>query len=205
REHGRPARGLLLPRTAHERARAAGVRLLRADRRARRRDPGDRAELPAARDRGGELPLPVRGRARRADRGRRQPVRTRGGAADRDPPHRSGPRAEADRARTGRAGDIAPGCHHVWVSATGGSEYFVDTIDRVAWVRSLVHVLNRLGWTCPAFCQMSTHVHLLVSTPDQSLPLGMRDLNRQYSYEFNIRHDRIGTFLRKRYGSRRIE
>ena len=52
---------------------------------------------------------------------------------------------------------------------------------------------------------MSTHVHLLVSTPDQSLPLGMRDLNRQYSYEFNIRHDRVGTFLRKRYGSRRIE
>ena len=71
--------------------------------------------------------------------------------------------------------------------------------------RSLVRVLNRLGWTCPAFCQMSTHVHLLVSTPDHSLPLGMRDLNRQYSYEFNIRHDRIGTFLRKRYGSRRIE
>jgi methylmalonyl-CoA mutase C-terminal domain/subunit len=33
----------------------------------------------------------------------------------------------------------------------------------------------------------------------------MRDLNRQYSYEFNIRHDRVGTFLRKRYGSRRIE
>jgi len=104
-----------------------------------------------------------------------------------------------------RPRDIAPGCHHVWVSATGGSEYFADAIDRVAWVRSLVRVLNRLGWTCPAFCQMSTHVHLLVSTPDQSLPLGMRDLNRQYSYEFNIRHDRIGTFLRKRYGSRRIE
>jgi REP element-mobilizing transposase RayT len=81
-----------------------------------------------------------------------------------------------------RPRDIAPGCHHVWVSATGGSEYFVDAIDRVAWVRSLVRVLNRLGWTCPAFCQMSTHVHLLVSTPDQSLPLGMRDLNRQYSY-----------------------
>jgi putative transposase len=51
---------------------------------------------------------------------------------------------------------------------------------------------------------MTTHVHALVSTPNRSLPLGMRDLNRQYSYEFNTRHDRIGTFLRKRYGSRRI-
>src|SRR5437899_4220466 len=104
-----------------------------------------------------------------------------------------------------RQRDIAPGYHHAWVNATGGSEYFIDGIDRIAWVRSFLRVLNRMGWTCPGFCQMSTHVHALVSTPDRSLPLGMRDLNRQYSYEFNIRHDRIGTFLRKRYGSRRIE
>jgi REP element-mobilizing transposase RayT len=104
-----------------------------------------------------------------------------------------------------RPRDIAPGHHHVWVNATGGVEYYVDSVDRIAWVRCLVGVLKRMGWTCPAFCQMSTHVHLLVSTPDRSLPIGMRDLNRQYSYGFNIRHDRIGTFLRKRYGSRRIE
>ena len=76
REHDRPARRLVLPRAADERARAAGVRLLRADRGARRRHPGDRAELPAARDRRGELPLPVRGRARRARRRRRQPLRS---------------------------------------------------------------------------------------------------------------------------------
>ena len=104
-----------------------------------------------------------------------------------------------------RPRDIAPGCHHVWVNATGGSEYFVDAVDRVAWVRTLVRVLRERDWTCLAFCQMGTHVHLLVSTPDRSLPLGMRDLNREYSYGFNIRHDRVGTFLRKRYGSRRIE
>jgi|SRR6185503_18896425 len=103
-----------------------------------------------------------------------------------------------------RPRDIAPGYHHVWVNATGGSEYFTDGIDRIAWIRSFLRVLNRMGWTCPGFCQMTTHVHALVSTPDRSLPLGMRDLNREYSYEFNIRHDRIGTFLRKRYGSRRI-
>ena len=103
-----------------------------------------------------------------------------------------------------RPRDIAPGYHHVWVNATGGSEYFIDGIDRIAWIRSFLRVLNRMGWTCPGFCQMTTHVHALVSTPDRSLPLGMRDLNREYSYEFNIRHDRIGTFLRKRYGSRRI-
>ncbi len=68
------------------------------------RDPGHRAELPAAGDRRGEFPLPVRGRARRADRRRRQPVRAGGRAADRAPSHRPGARAEADRARASGAG-----------------------------------------------------------------------------------------------------
>ena len=41
------------------------------------------------------LPLPVRGRARRARHRRRQPLRARGRAADRDPPHRPGARARS--------------------------------------------------------------------------------------------------------------
>ena len=51
-----------------------------------------------------------------------------------------------------RPRDIAPGYHHVWVNATGGSEYFTDGIDRIAWIRSFLRVLNRMGWTCPGFC-----------------------------------------------------
>ena len=66
-------------------------------------------------------------------------------------------------------------------------------------------MLERMTWTCVAFCQMSTHVHLLASVPYESLPIGMRDLNREYSCDFNLRHGRKGTFLRKRFGSRRIE
>ncbi|TML75043.1 MAG: hypothetical protein E6G12_10145 [Actinobacteria bacterium] len=104
-----------------------------------------------------------------------------------------------------RPRDIAPGFHHAWVNATGDWDYFLDEVDRVAWVRRLVQMLERMTWTCVAFCQMSTHVHLLASVPDESLPIGMRDLNREYSCDFNLRHGRKGTFLRKRFGSRRIE
>ena len=101
--------------------------------------------------------------------------------------------------------DSGPGFHHVWVNATGGWDYFLDEVDRLVWVRRLVQTIKRLGWTCVAFCQMSTHVHLLVSVPDESLASGMRDLNREYSCDFNLRHGRVGAFLRKRFGSRRIE
>ena len=45
--------------------------------------------------------VPVRGRGEAADRRRRQPLRARRRAAARDPPHRSGARAAADRARAG--------------------------------------------------------------------------------------------------------
>jgi REP element-mobilizing transposase RayT len=65
-------------------------------------------------------------------------------------------------------------------------------------------MLDRMAWSCIAFCQMSTHVHLLLEVPDESLAIGMRDLNREWSCDFNLRHGRQGAFLRKRFGSRRI-
>jgi hypothetical protein len=52
---------------------------------------------------------------------------------------------------------------------------------------------------------MSTHVHLILIVADESLAIGMRDLNREYSCDFNLRHLRVGTFVRKRFGSRRID
>ena len=91
------------------------------------------------------------------------------------------------------------------MNATGDWDYFLDDLDRVIWVRRLVAMLDRMCWNCAAFCQMSTHVHLLVEVPDTTLPVGMRDLNREYSCDFNLRHGREGAFLRKRFGSRRIE
>lgn len=92
----------------------------------------------------------------------------------------------------------------MWVNATGNERYYVDDDDRIAWIRLLANVLERFGWECVAFCQLSTHVHFIVSVPDTSLPLGMKRLNMVYSRDFNVRHDRVGQFVRRRYGSRRI-
>lgn len=100
--------------------------------------------------------------------------------------------------------DTAPGLRHVWVNATGHERYYVDNDDRLTWVHLLMGVLDRFDWRCVAFCQLSTHVHLIVSVPDTSLPVGMKQLNMAYSRDFNARHDRVGQFVRRRYGSRRI-
>lgn len=90
------------------------------------------------------------------------------------------------------------------VNATGNERYYVDNDDRIVWVRLLTRVLDHFDWSCVAFCQLSTHVHLIVDVPDTSLALGMKQLNMAYSKDFNARHDRVGQFVRGRYGSRRI-
>ncbi len=90
------------------------------------------------------------------------------------------------------------------MNATGNERYYVNDNDRIGWVRLLTKVLYRFHWKCIAFCQLSTHVHLIVDVPDTSLPLGMKQLNMAYSKGFNARHDRVGQFVRSRYGSRRI-
>jgi REP element-mobilizing transposase RayT len=101
--------------------------------------------------------------------------------------------------------DIAAGIHHVWVNATGNWAYFLDDVDRITWLRLFMKVAERYDWTTVVFCQMTTHVHAIIRVGDATLAEGMRYLNREYSKEFNARHDRCGQFVRRRYGSRRIE
>jgi len=100
--------------------------------------------------------------------------------------------------------DRAPGIHHVWVNATGNWPYFASDVDRMAWIELVVATTRRYDWRTIAFCQMTTHVHAIFDIPDESLPAGMQRLNLEYSRGFNARNERLGAFVRKRYGSRRI-
>jgi putative transposase len=90
------------------------------------------------------------------------------------------------------------------VNATSHWPYFLDDVDRMAWIRLLTRVSDRNGWRVVAFCQMDTHVHAVLDVENDSLPLGMEYLNREYAKDFNARHDRQGHLVRKRYGSRRV-
>ena len=96
-----------------------------------------------------------------------------------------------------------PGIHHVTVGAVADDPYFRDDQDRIGWVRMLVAVSVRFAWTCLIFCEMTTHVHLVVDVPDESLPLGMHRLNGDYANVFNDRHGLRGHVQRARYWSER--
>jgi putative transposase len=100
--------------------------------------------------------------------------------------------------------DVAPGVHHVVVGATGPSAYFRDDEDRITWIRHFVRILDLYGWSCVIVCQLTTHLHVMLDVPDESLPAGMHRLNTAYGKGFNGRHDRLGNLVRARYWSTRV-
>jgi putative transposase len=102
-----------------------------------------------------------------------------------------------------RPRDNTPGIHHIVVRATGSTEYFVDYIDRLDWLRRFIRTLDRYTWTCLLMCQMTTHVHAIVDVPDRSLSEGMQRLNGGYGREFNDRHERRGNLVGARFWSKR--
>jgi len=42
-------------------------------------------------------------------------------------------------------------------------------------------VYGRFNWRCHAWCQVTSHYHLRVETPDANLSRGMRRLNGVYT------------------------
>ena len=61
----------------------------------------------------------------------------------------------------------------------------------------------RYRWRCLSVCLLTTHWHVIVDTPDDSLARGMQRLVGGYSKRFNERHQRTGYLVRDRYWSRR--
>jgi putative transposase len=101
--------------------------------------------------------------------------------------------------------DVEPGIHHVSTHSVWTSVLFRDDVDRVNFLIDLARVTAKYDWTCIAFCLMTTHYHLLIETKDQSLAIGMQELNFRHAIRFNTRHKLRGHVVDGRYWSQRIE
>ena len=98
---------------------------------------------------------------------------------------------------------IAGGLYHVTTRAK--SEIFLDDDDRTSFLATLRHVIRRHGWICHSYCLLSTHYHVLVSTPNPDLPEGMQRLNGRYAQGFNDRYLDFGHVFSGRYYSVLVE
>jgi putative transposase len=95
--------------------------------------------------------------------------------------------------------------YHVTARATFGRTVFVENDDRRLFEQRLDDVVRRFDWACKAYCLLSTHYHLLVTTPEANLADGMRRLNGLYAQFFNERHDQHGHLFQGRYGTVVVE
>jgi REP element-mobilizing transposase RayT len=82
---------------------------------------------------------------------------------------------------------------------------FLDDADRSRFLADLARVVKQRSWIHLAHCLMTTHFHVVLTTPQPDLADGMRDLLALYARSFNHRHNRKGRLFRDRYLSRTIE
>jgi putative transposase len=100
---------------------------------------------------------------------------------------------------------FAGATYHVATRATGPAEFFRTPFDRRGLLILLERVVEKYGWQLHAYCQMVTHYHLVLTTPEPNIARGMQFLNSIYARNFNRRYGRIGHFVASRYSSRLIE
>ncbi|HEV2712547.1 MAG TPA: transposase [Gaiellaceae bacterium] len=95
----------------------------------------------------------------------------------------------------------AAGLYHVNAKGNNGRALYLDDHDREAFLATLGSVVERHVWTCHAYCLMTNHFHLLIETPDESLPRGMQRLNLAYAKSFNRRYGTTGHVFEAPYHS----
>jgi putative transposase len=97
--------------------------------------------------------------------------------------------------------DIPGALYHVASRGSNKEVIFFDNEDRGAFLNVLARVTLRHSWVVLAYCQMTTHYHLVVRVPLGGLSDGMRLLNTGFSRRTNRRHGRTSHLFRNRFFS----
>lgn len=92
----------------------------------------------------------------------------------------------------------------MWARGNGRQRIYLTDVDRFVYLRFLGQCVERLRWSCLAYCLMDNHVHLLLETCEPNLSLGMQRLHGRYAGDFNRRHRRSGHLFQGRFGSNRV-
>ncbi len=99
--------------------------------------------------------------------------------------------------------------YHVTVGMLGegvqSRRMFRDEQDHLHFLRRLAERVETYGVRLFAHCEMLTHYHLLVETPQANLGRFMHSLNTAYTLCYNRRHRRKGPLVHGRYGAKLVE
>jgi putative transposase len=94
--------------------------------------------------------------------------------------------------------------YHVTSRGNRGCEIYRDDADRVMFLSRLLVTLERFEWDLHAWCLLSTHFHLLVTTRAPTIARGMQELKSRYAELFNGRYGQTGHLFGGRYAHRLV-
>ena len=94
---------------------------------------------------------------------------------------------------------------HVTTRGVNNEAIFLDDEDRSYFLRLFRNTASRFGWRCHAYCLMTTHYHVLVSSSREMLSGGLCRLNGFYAQCFNQRHGRRGHLFGERFSAFVVE
>ncbi len=91
--------------------------------------------------------------------------------------------------------------HHVIFRGIGGCVIVEDNADRQDFVKRMSRLAEGTATVIYAWALMTNHVHILLRSGKEGLPLYMRKLLSGYAQYFNRRHHRVGHLFQNRYKS----
>lgn len=100
---------------------------------------------------------------------------------------------------------FAGAIYHVNSRGNRRCAIYHDEYDRVLFLSLLLRVLERFEWECHAWCQLTTHYHLLVTTRLPNIARGMQELNSRFAESFNARYELTGHLFEGRYHHELVE
>ena len=96
---------------------------------------------------------------------------------------------------------VSGGLYHLTSRANFGRVAFESHKERAFFLELLAQTVRRHGWSCIAYCVLSTHYHLFVTTPEPDIAAGMQYLKGSYAQWANWRRKERGHLFDGRYKS----
>jgi REP element-mobilizing transposase RayT len=95
--------------------------------------------------------------------------------------------------------------YHVTARGVRRSDIYLDDDDRRHFLRILADVIERYELRCHAYCEMTNHYHLSLTTGDANLSRALQQLNSDYAQWWNWRHRRVGHVFQGRFHAQIIQ
>ncbi len=91
--------------------------------------------------------------------------------------------------------------HHVMTRGNNRQPIFDGDLDRRSFLALVEETRERRDWRIHAWCLMTNHVHLLITTDRPTLSDGLRDILGTYARRHNHFHERTGHLFSGRFRS----